>query len=134
MTGRQAWQAFWGLAFSNAQICEMTNFRYGHINFGIKTLSFISYKYFLSLLISDYFHLKLCWQFLTNNRKWLCWVGGSNNLKATSSLHRQLSNSAMYDLTRDQTWNLSKNLHDPIFGRKNFTHWKRLNWGYFRHQ
>ena len=21
-----------------------------------------------------------------------------------------------------QTWNLSKNLHDPIFGRKNFTH------------
>ena len=33
-----------------------------------------------------------------------------------------------------QTWNLSKNLHDPIFGRKNFTHWKRLNWDYFRHQ
>ena len=21
-----------------------------------------------------------------------------------------------------QTWNLLKNLHDPIFGRKNFTH------------
>ena len=24
----------------------------------------------------------------------------------------------------NQTWNLSKNLHDQIFGRKNFTHWK----------
>ena len=24
--------------------------------------------------------------------------------------------------TQNQTWNLSKNLHDPIFGRKNFTH------------
>ena len=34
----------------------------------------------------------------------------------------------------EQTWNLSKNLHDPICGRKNFTHWKRLNWDYFRHQ
>ena len=33
-----------------------------------------------------------------------------------------------------QTWNLSKNLHDPIFGRKNFTHWKRVNWDYFRQQ
>ena len=25
-----------------------------------------------------------------------------------------------------------KNLHDPIFGRKNFTHWKRVNQDYFR--
>ena len=33
-----------------------------------------------------------------------------------------------------QTWNLSKNLHDPIFGRKNFTHWKRVNWDYFCQQ
>ena len=30
-----------------------------------------------------------------------------------------------------QTWNLSKNLQDPIFGRKNFTHWKRINRDYF---
>ena len=33
-----------------------------------------------------------------------------------------------------QTWNLSKNLHDPIFGRKNFTHWKCVNGDYFRQQ
>ena len=33
-----------------------------------------------------------------------------------------------------QTWNLSKNLHDPIFGRKNFTHWERVNQDYFRQQ
>ena len=33
-----------------------------------------------------------------------------------------------------QTWNLSKNLHDPIFRWKNFTHWKRVNWDYFRQQ
>ena len=26
-----------------------------------------------------------------------------------------------------QTWNLSKNLRDPIFQRKNFTHWKLVN-------
>ena len=30
-----------------------------------------------------------------------------------------------------QTWNLSKNLAVPIFGRKNFTHRKRVNWDYF---
>ena len=34
--------------------------------------------------------------------------------------------------TTGQTWNLSKNLHDPIFGRKNVTHWKRVNRDYFR--
>ena len=33
-----------------------------------------------------------------------------------------------------QTWNLSKNLHDPIFRQKNFTHWKRVNWDFFRQQ
>ena len=33
-----------------------------------------------------------------------------------------------------QTWNLSKNLHDQIFGQKNFTHWKRVNWDYFCQQ
>ena len=33
-----------------------------------------------------------------------------------------------------QTWNLSKNLHNPIFGQKNFTHWKRVNGDYFRQQ
>ena len=33
-----------------------------------------------------------------------------------------------------QTRNLSKNLHDPIFGRRNFTHWKRVNGAYFRQQ
>ena len=26
-----------------------------------------------------------------------------------------------------QTWNLSRNLHDQLFGRKNFTHWKCVN-------
>ena len=31
----------------------------------------------------------------------------------------------------NQTWNLSKNLHDQIFRRKNFTHWKRVNWDFF---
>ena len=31
-----------------------------------------------------------------------------------------------------QTWNLSKNLQDRIFGWKNFTHWKRVNRDYFR--
>ena len=30
-----------------------------------------------------------------------------------------------------QTWNLSKKLHDPIFRRKNFTHWKRVNRAFF---
>ena len=30
-----------------------------------------------------------------------------------------------------QTWNLSKNLHDLIFVRKNFTHWKRVNLDFF---
>ena len=40
-----------------------------------------------------------------------------------------------FDLTfTGQTWNLSKNLHDPIFGRKNFTHWKRVHRDYFRQQ
>ena len=29
-----------------------------------------------------------------------------------------------------QTWNLSKNLHDPIFGQKNFTHCKRSGSGW----
>ena len=33
-----------------------------------------------------------------------------------------------------QTWNLSKNLHDPIFEQKNFTHWKRVNCDYFCQQ
>ena len=33
---------------------------------------------------------------------------------------------------RWQTWNLSKNLQDRIFGWKNFTHWKRVNRDYFR--
>ena len=33
-----------------------------------------------------------------------------------------------------QTWNLSKYLHDQIFVCKNFTHWKRVNWDYFRQQ
>ena len=33
-----------------------------------------------------------------------------------------------------QTWNFSKKLHDQIFGRKNFTHWKCVNLDYFRHQ
>ena len=32
------------------------------------------------------------------------------------------------------TWNSSKNLHDPIFGRKNFTHWKCVNRDYFHQQ
>ena len=31
----------------------------------------------------------------------------------------------------NQAWNLSKNLHDPIFGQKNFTHKKHVNWDYF---
>ena len=33
-----------------------------------------------------------------------------------------------------QTWNLSRNLHDQIFGRKNFTHWKCVNQDYFHQQ
>ena len=33
-----------------------------------------------------------------------------------------------------QTWNLSKNLHNPIFGRKNFTHWECVNGDYFHQQ
>ena len=34
----------------------------------------------------------------------------------------------------NQTWNLSKNWHDPIFRQKNFTHWKPINQDYFRQQ
>ena len=33
-----------------------------------------------------------------------------------------------------QTWNSSKNLYNPVFGRTNFTHWKRVNRDYFRQQ
>ena len=33
-----------------------------------------------------------------------------------------------------QTWNLSKKLHDQIFGRKNFTHWKCVNRDYYHQQ
>ena len=45
-----------------------------------------------------------------------------------------LSKSDQSLCTYVQTWNLSKNLHDPIFGRKNFTHWKCVNGDYFRQQ
>ena len=33
-----------------------------------------------------------------------------------------------------QTWYLSKNLYDQIFGQKNFTYWKRVNHYYFCQQ
>ena len=36
--------------------------------------------------------------------------------------------------THIQTWNLSRNLHDQIFGQKNFTHWKCVNQDYFHQQ
>ena len=36
--------------------------------------------------------------------------------------------------TNTQTWNLSKNLHNPIFGQKNFTHCKSVNCDYFLQQ
>ena len=45
-----------------------------------------------------------------------------------SSLHHHLF------LGFFQTWNLSKNLHDQIFGQNNFTHWKRVNRDYFCQQ
>ena len=34
-----------------------------------------------------------------------------------------LSNKPGHFSKAGQTWNLSRNLHDQIFGRKNFTHW-----------
>ena len=64
-------------------------------------------------------------------------VIGQHHASAVLYEHRFIQNKQQFQYwpwLLIQTWNLSKNLHDPIFGRKNFTHWKRLNWDYFRHQ
>ena len=57
-----------------------------------------------------------------------------NSWKSTTGWLQLTFHFGNMNIRRNQTWNLSKNLHDQIFGRKNFTHWKCVNRDYFHQQ
>ena len=57
---------------------------------------------------------------------------GTKGTRVCSTEHLERQSSHQWPTTLGQTWNLSKNLQDRIFGWKNFTHWKRVNRDYFR--
>ena len=59
--------------------------------------------------------------------EYLSWIKRPKTCEENESTLHIFLGKRSQDEPCDQTWNLSKNLHDPIFGRKNFTHWKCVN-------
>ena len=102
-----------------------------HLSLRLRKVSFITKMNLIGVALRGAVHQK-CWVFVPTwgrkglSQSQLC-VKVFQNIICLGTVHK-------CDETHTQTWNLSKNLHDPIFGWKNFTHWKRVNRDYFREQ